>query len=113
MRWSIGPVEVISLIVFIGYAVTYSLHIAHRYSSPEAIPDQPEETEQPKNEAVRRRRVVFALRSIGGATVGSAITTGGCACFLMAAKLTLFGKLGSVVLVVTLLSVLTALGPLP
>mmetsp|Transcript_17975 Transcript_17975/g.35146 ORF Transcript_17975/g.35146 Transcript_17975/m.35146 type:complete len:1272 (+) Transcript_17975:118-3933(+) len=113
MRWPVGPVEVISLIFFIGYAVTYSLHVAHRYSSPDAIPDQPEEVEPLNGEAVRRRRTEFALRSIGGATLGSAITTGGAACFLMAAQLTLFGKLGGVVLVVTLLSVLTALVPLP
>jgi len=31
MGWAIGPIEVISLVVFVGYAVTYSLHIAHNY----------------------------------------------------------------------------------
>jgi len=29
--WKIGPIEVVSLVVFMGYAVTYSLHIAHNY----------------------------------------------------------------------------------
>jgi len=113
MRWYVGPLEVSSLIVFIGYAATYSLRIAHRYSSPDAISNQPQEAKPLKKEAVRRRRVVFALRSIGGATAGSAITTAGCACFLMAAKLTFFGQMGGAVLIVTLLSVVTALGPLP
>merc|ERR1719199_1336963 len=31
MGWDIGPIEVISLVVFVGYSVTYSLHIAHNY----------------------------------------------------------------------------------
>jgi len=31
MGWKIGPIEVISLVVFVGYSVTYSLHIAHNY----------------------------------------------------------------------------------
>merc|ERR1719229_734048 len=29
--WSLGPIEVIALIVFVGYSVTFSLHIAHIY----------------------------------------------------------------------------------
>ena len=33
MGWALGAIEVIALIVFIGYAVTYSLHIAHKYGS--------------------------------------------------------------------------------
>jgi len=37
MGWAIGPLEVIALIVFIGYAVTYSLHIAHKYGSDAAV----------------------------------------------------------------------------
>eukprot|EP00435_Cladocopium_sp_Y103_P018188 s2182_g4.t1 len=32
MAWSIGPIEVISLVVFVGYSVTYALHIAHNYN---------------------------------------------------------------------------------
>merc|ERR1712224_1006004 len=33
MGWALGTIENIALIVFIGYAVTYSLHIAHKYGS--------------------------------------------------------------------------------
>lgn len=29
MGWAVGPIEVISLVVFVGYAVTYALHVAH------------------------------------------------------------------------------------
>jgi predicted RND superfamily exporter protein len=39
MGWEIGAIEVISLVVFVGYSVTYSLHIAHNYS--EARPLDP------------------------------------------------------------------------
>jgi len=31
MRWKIGAIEVLSVIVFVGFAVDYSLHIAHKY----------------------------------------------------------------------------------
>jgi predicted RND superfamily exporter protein len=30
--WSVGPIEVVCLIVFIGYAITYALHIAHNFA---------------------------------------------------------------------------------
>lgn len=33
MGWSLGPIEVLGIIVFIGYAVDYVLHIAHCYSA--------------------------------------------------------------------------------
>lgn len=45
--------------------------------------------------------------------MGSAITTCGCSVFLLACTLAIFQKLGGVVLAVTLMSILTALGPLP
>eukprot|EP00929_Paragymnodinium_shiwhaense_P100255 TRINITY_DN6244_c0_g1_i1.p1 TRINITY_DN6244_c0_g1~~TRINITY_DN6244_c0_g1_i1.p1 ORF type:complete len:1637 (+),score=371.52 TRINITY_DN6244_c0_g1_i1:85-4995(+) len=32
MGWAIGSIEVISLVVFVGYSVTYALHIAHHYA---------------------------------------------------------------------------------
>eukprot|EP00747_Dinoflagellata_sp_TGD_P097427 gnl/TRDRNA2_/TRDRNA2_167136_c0_seq1.p1 gnl/TRDRNA2_/TRDRNA2_167136_c0~~gnl/TRDRNA2_/TRDRNA2_167136_c0_seq1.p1 ORF type:complete len:874 (-),score=122.21 gnl/TRDRNA2_/TRDRNA2_167136_c0_seq1:23-2434(-) len=38
--WAIGPIEVISIVVFMGYAVTYSLHIVHSYN--EVQKDDPE-----------------------------------------------------------------------
>lgn len=47
MAWSIGPIEVISLVVFVGYSVTYALHIAHNYNHAaldngfgEMVPDE-------------------------------------------------------------------------
>jgi len=116
MGWVIGPVEVVALIVFLGYAVTYSLHIAHRYGSTEAAESDmelPALAHDGSTEAVRYRRTAFALKSMGGPAMGSAATAAGCSVFLLCCTLTIFQRLGAVVLVVTFLSLLTALGPLP
>eukprot|EP00930_Biecheleria_cincta_P084353 TRINITY_DN73841_c0_g1_i1.p1 TRINITY_DN73841_c0_g1~~TRINITY_DN73841_c0_g1_i1.p1 ORF type:complete len:1493 (-),score=277.85 TRINITY_DN73841_c0_g1_i1:389-4867(-) len=36
MGWAVGPIEVISLVVFVGYAVTYALHVAHIFGADAA-----------------------------------------------------------------------------
>jgi hypothetical protein len=109
MALPIGPIEVISLIVFIGYSVTYSLHVAHHYSGelPDVLP------EGTTNLEIRFRRVKKALHAIGNAALGSAVTTSGCSVFLLCCMLTVFTRLGSVVLAVTMMSIAMALGPLP
>lgn len=112
MAWPIGPIEVIALIVFIGYAVTYSLHIAHRYGSIDGE-NWPEDGLIKGKNVRRYKRTAFALSSIGGAALGSAITTGGCSVFLLFCTLTIFKKLGGVVLAVTVMSIFAALVPLP
>jgi len=114
MGWTIGLLETISVVYFIGYAVTYSLHIAHSYASPEALQRTTEEVdEDDPNGLIRLRRTVFALRSIGAATFGSAVTTSLAALFLCFCTLSVFRKLGGMCLVVTLLSICTALCSLP
>eukprot|EP00929_Paragymnodinium_shiwhaense_P080470 TRINITY_DN41972_c0_g1_i1.p1 TRINITY_DN41972_c0_g1~~TRINITY_DN41972_c0_g1_i1.p1 ORF type:complete len:1498 (+),score=339.93 TRINITY_DN41972_c0_g1_i1:169-4662(+) len=114
MGWPIGAIEVIALIVFIGYAVTYSLHIAHKYGSDEAEHKITEGFEDLSgNDIYRYQRTTFALQSIGAAALGSAVTTAGCSVFLLFCTLTIFKKLGAVVLAVTLMSIFTALIPLP
>jgi len=191
MDWAIGPIEVISLVVFLGYSVTYSLHIAHNYSEtqpddPEllallcnpgvsaaaateqqetttAIPDVPadlfderEEEEREQRGAgapcaasgsglamagapggagsgaaaiaqqqqprlsreiapweMRRARANLAVRHLGGATLSSAMSTLGSSVFLLGCTLTIFVKLGAVVIAVTLFSILCALVALP
>jgi hypothetical protein len=109
MQWPIGPVEVIALIVFVGYAVTYSLHIAHKYGGAEALRDAGMVTEI---DDIRLARTQYSLVAIGGAALGSAATTIGCAMFLLFCTLTIFKKLGIVVLAVTVLSIFMALCPL-
>merc|ERR1712232_372904 len=63
--------------------------------------------------AMRFLRTNFSLQTIGGAALGSAVTTGGASIMLVFCTLTVFNKLGGVVLVVTAMSILMALGPLP
>merc|ERR1740123_2105620 len=113
MGWAIGPLEVIALIVFIGYAVTYSLHIAHKYGGREALDSEPPRPDLDEKSAVRYQRTAFALKSIGSAAMGSAVTTIGCSIFLLFCTLTIFKKLGGVVLAVTIMSIFTAIAPLP
>eukprot|EP00747_Dinoflagellata_sp_TGD_P008907 gnl/TRDRNA2_/TRDRNA2_118505_c0_seq1.p1 gnl/TRDRNA2_/TRDRNA2_118505_c0~~gnl/TRDRNA2_/TRDRNA2_118505_c0_seq1.p1 ORF type:complete len:253 (+),score=32.33 gnl/TRDRNA2_/TRDRNA2_118505_c0_seq1:24-761(+) len=153
MDWDIGPVEVISLVVFVGYSVTYALHIAHNYSEVEeddpdvqmglasrgyASCDSPaagetkvtaskavsrrccclprsesEKYRRRRTDAIRRERTRLAMMNIGGATLSSAASTMGSSTFLLLCTLTIFVKLGIVVIAVTILSITFALVALP
>lgn len=31
MAWAVGVLEVLGLIVFVGYSITYTLHVAHKH----------------------------------------------------------------------------------
>jgi len=113
-RSPIGLIEVVAIIYFIGYALDYSLHIAYKYSSREALSRESVPGEAaPTASMVRFRRTRFALKSMGGAVLGSAMTTGGAAFFLLFCDLILFRRLGAMCLAVTVASVIVALGPLP
>lgn len=57
MGWKIGAIEVIALVVFVGYSITYSLHIAHNYAS--STPDDPHALDL-ENLARRRRETAAA-----------------------------------------------------
>eukprot|EP00927_Polykrikos_kofoidii_P066188 TRINITY_DN61836_c0_g1_i1.p1 TRINITY_DN61836_c0_g1~~TRINITY_DN61836_c0_g1_i1.p1 ORF type:complete len:1330 (-),score=167.90 TRINITY_DN61836_c0_g1_i1:335-3886(-) len=111
MKWQVGLLEIIAVIYFIGYSVTYSLHIAHKYASPSAFWDSPNEAEF--NRDIRFWRTFYAINTIGSASLGSAITTAGASMFLVFCTLTIFSKLGSMCLVVTLVSIIFSLGPFP
>jgi len=114
MGWEVGLIEVIALIYFIGYSLTYSLHIAHKYASRMALVDERRPAGVPRREdAVRLRRTRYAVKAIGGATLGSAITTVGASAFLLPCTLVIFRKLGAMCLAVTLTSICVALCPLP
>lgn len=108
--------------MFVGYALDYSLHIAHKYGCEEAVAQELSEALQelpdhkarklgPKR-ALRLLRVTYAMKSIGGAALGSAMTTLGASAFLLLCTLTIFGKIGIVVLAISFLSIFTALVPL-
>jgi hypothetical protein len=106
MGWTIGTIEAISLVVFVGYSMTYSMHIASIFKL-QAKQNLPQSADV--SEACARAAVL----QIGGAIVGSAITTLISGFFLLFCTLQIFFKLGIVVLIVTLLSVTLALLVLP
>eukprot|EP00929_Paragymnodinium_shiwhaense_P050899 TRINITY_DN25626_c0_g1_i1.p1 TRINITY_DN25626_c0_g1~~TRINITY_DN25626_c0_g1_i1.p1 ORF type:complete len:1694 (-),score=436.97 TRINITY_DN25626_c0_g1_i1:225-5306(-) len=143
MGWAIGSIEVISLVVFVGYAVTYSLHIAYHYAH---VRDDDAESLDHEAEARLRKhaqdsktskdlvegellphpsaleltaaelrvaRVRMAVLHLGGATLSSAFSTIGSSAFLLFCTLNVFVKLGSVVIAVTTLSIAFALIVLP
>lgn len=165
MAWSIGPIEVISLVVFVGYSVTYALHIAHNYNQMRDSDKDLLEAEakvrkrkmaRAKAQAARKRaaaaaagadedledlqaavqldlpeqelrleditftpaqlreaRTRVAVLHVGGATLSSALSTAGSSAFLLLCTLTIFVKLGGVVVAVTVLSILGAIVTLP
>lgn len=113
MRWSVGLIEGIALVYFIGYAVTYSLHVAHTYADNEGLCEVPDSADHDDAAAIRLRRTSFALRSIGGAAFGSAATTAGSSIVLVFGTLTIFKKLGGMCLAVTVMSIFAAMAPLP
>jgi len=161
MAWSIGPIEVISLVVFVGYSVTYALHIAHNYNQMRESDKDLLEAEvkvrkrkmaRAKAQAAKKRaqlgeedledlqdgvqldvsdqdlkledltftpaelrqaRTRVAVLHVGGATLSSALSTAGSSAFLLLCTLTIFVKLGGVVVAVTVLSILGAIVTLP
>jgi len=112
-QWSFGLIETIAIIYFIGYALDYSLHIAYKYSTSEAVLGAPPPQFGSENALIRMQRTIFAVKSIGGAVMGSAITTAGASFFLMFCNLMLFKRLGTMCLLVTVFSGLVAVCPLP
>jgi len=61
MNWSIGAIEVLSLIVFVGFAVDYCLHLSHKYHSchitdVEEKDDEEEEVQETETMAQRLHR---------------------------------------------------------
>jgi preprotein translocase subunit SecF len=95
--WALGPLEVISIIVFLGYSMTYSIHIAHAYI---------EASEEVKSAQQRMR---LALLRLGPATISSALTTLSTCVFLASCVSTIFVRFGIVLFVITVQGVLAAL----
>jgi len=61
----------------------------------------------------RFHRTKYALERMGGAVIGSALTTVGCAAFLLPCQLLIFQQIGAVVMAVTLYAILYTVLPLP
>jgi predicted RND superfamily exporter protein len=63
MEWKIGAIEVISLVVFVGYSVTYSLHIAHNFVEVHSTDPELVALELQYRAKERRRRQRLAARN--------------------------------------------------
>lgn len=131
MSWSIGPIEVIALVIFIGYAVNYALHVAHHYAlvTMEDVRHEEAEARSSANAAeggdagkpakaltpreLRLARTRIAVLHVGKAMFSSAVSTIGSSVFLLFCTLTIFSKLGAIVIAVTLLSITFALVTMP
>mmetsp|Transcript_72469 Transcript_72469/g.172757 ORF Transcript_72469/g.172757 Transcript_72469/m.172757 type:complete len:1597 (+) Transcript_72469:105-4895(+) len=109
MSWAIGAIEVLGLIVFAGYSITYSLHVVHKY-------DYNMDNNNRSHRDIETRRflaVRAALQSMAGAVVGSAITTLGSSVFLFACTLQIFVKLAAVLFAVTFFACTYAVVAIP
>eukprot|EP00913_Durusdinium_trenchii_P006822 g6413.t1 len=62
---------------------------------------------------LREARTRVAVLHVGGATLSSALSTAGSSAFLLFCTLTIFVKLGAVVVAVTVLSIVAAIVTLP
>mmetsp|Transcript_65135 Transcript_65135/g.174637 ORF Transcript_65135/g.174637 Transcript_65135/m.174637 type:complete len:1358 (-) Transcript_65135:208-4281(-) len=107
MKWKIGAIEVISLIVFIGYSITYCIHLVHAYATHTTG------SEGQGSVKARHKRTAFALGAMGGAIMGSATTTLVSAVFLLFCQVVIFTKFGAVICAITLLSIFFSLVFLP
>jgi len=108
MGWALGAIEVLGLIVFVGYSLTYSLHMAHKYH------EHMRHTRGSGALKVRRKDAVFhALNCMGSAVCGSALTTLGSAFFLFFCTIQIFTRLVTVLFAVTFFAALFATIVLP
>lgn len=124
LQWPFGAVDVIALIVFLGYMFTFNLHIAHSYCHA-CVPQELLENNQDEtgtlsdaevvmlSQQERYSRVQQSLMTIGQSLVSSAGTTSSCAIFLVFCQLQFFVKFGVVILCVTLLSMMYSMVFLP
>eukprot|EP00931_Biecheleriopsis_adriatica_P048929 TRINITY_DN28282_c0_g1_i1.p1 TRINITY_DN28282_c0_g1~~TRINITY_DN28282_c0_g1_i1.p1 ORF type:complete len:1528 (+),score=231.61 TRINITY_DN28282_c0_g1_i1:25-4608(+) len=82
MDWAIGAIEVLSLIVFVGFAVDYCLHLAHKYHSchiTDVVEDEDATTSEEEVQAQSmmerfKRRVSIVQGGSADATVGRRVS---------------------------------------
>jgi len=106
MGWAMGPIEVLGLIVFVGYSITYSLHVAHKYRH-HVISSTGEPAKR------REEAVEYSLTIMTTAVIGSAVTTLGASFFLFFCVMSIFVKLATVLFAVTFFAAAFAVVVLP
>lgn len=117
MQWPIGAIEVVALIVFLGYMFTFNLHISHAYMHGPVMRGPRYcsgwlDAQDPLG-LFRFQKTRYALVAMGQSLLGSAMTSAGCSIFLVFCTLQFFVKFGLVILLVTTLSLVYALLFLP
>lgn len=134
MGWTVGPIELVGIICFVGYAITFPLHLTHEFSmvKEDQISDAcsflesmidpsiiapfkacPGDTSADSRAKSRVLRTIIALQRIGTAILNSAISTLGVSVFLIPCTLVIFFKLGVIIFTVTLQCCVLALIILP
>lgn len=109
LGWPLGPVEVLGLIIFIGYSVTYSLHIVHKYREYIMLTIGDDLTKRER----RQQAVKGTLKDMTGALFGSAVTTLGSTIPLFFCTITIFVKIATLLFAVTVFSMAYAMNGLP
>jgi len=108
LQWPVGPFEVLGLIIFVGYSITYAIHITHKYQ------ENLGEVQHIKDTAARRREAVTrCLSMMASAILGSAATTLGSSMCLFFCILVVFVKIAGILFAVTFFSALYAIVVVP
>merc|ERR1712032_839273 len=127
LGWTLGIVEAIGISILLGAAVDYPLHLVESYieTSPEVARDDGHmDTEQPSgcrrccsfsraHIQFRRRVITRALSKIGPSILNSSVTTSGCVMFLFACKINIFVKVGTIMLLSSVVSITLSIFFLP
>jgi hypothetical protein len=96
MGWKFGAVEAVGLIVFVGFSVDYSLHMAESYSQSKEIR--------------RMAKVQDAVRRTGGAVFAAAVTSALAGFPILLCTIQVFVKFGVTIVLNTFLSLFFSLG---
>lgn len=99
LDWNLGIAESIAGIIIIGFAVDYTVHLGHMYTTGEHV-----------GLTDRRAQFEFASRKIALTIVGGAITTVGAGVFMFACQLIFFQKMAALIVCTILMSYLYSLG---
>lgn len=133
LNWSVGPIEVIAMSMFLGYAVEPALRLGQEYfRKPEEdkineviIPDPAEpavvsevdlaDADIEPREAGRSvlARVERSVRIVGPPMIVTSLKTVVSSCFLLPCTLRIFARLGTAMMLVALLSLFCTLVLLP
>jgi predicted RND superfamily exporter protein len=93
LDWGLGVAESIAAVIVIGFAVDFTVHLAHMYVESDAV--------------TRTDRMVDSGRKMGVTVVMGALTTLGAGCFLWMCTLTFFTKF-AILIISTICFSLTA-----